>query len=126
MNNGHDTATVGETPGSTPSGDATETQEQLSHEREIAERTVQVHCDYISADEPIHERFPAGTVLAVVKNWARETFVPNPPSDKAYYLNDDKTRHRFTSEEELRTLAMLGYERGAVHFRLNEEQASGA
>jgi len=86
---------------------------------------VQLHVDYISADEPIHRKFPSDTILAAVKQWAREQFVPHPPSDKAYYLNDDKTRHRFTPEEEQRTLAHLGYEHSA-HFRLNEEQASGA
>lgn len=86
---------------------------------------VTVKCDYISADAPIHRKFPPTTLLAVVKQWAREEFVPNPPSDKTYYLNDDKTRHRFTAEEEQQTLAQLGYKQSA-HFRLNEEQASGA
>lgn len=90
------------------------------------ETEVQVHCDYISADDPIHRKFSTDTVLSIVKEWARAEFVPNPPSDKAYYLNDDKTRHRFTAEEEQRTLAQLGYEHGPVHLRLNEEQASGA
>lgn len=85
---------------------------------------VQVHVDYISADEPIHRKFPPDTTIAAVKQWAREQFVPQPPSDKAYYLNDDKTRHRFTADEEQRTLAHLGYEHVA-HFRLNEEQAAG-
>jgi hypothetical protein len=86
---------------------------------------IQVLVDYISADEPIHEKFPPETTIAAVKQWAREQFVPQPPSDKAYYLNDDKTRHRFTADEEQRTLAQLGYEHVA-HFRLNEEQAAGA
>lgn len=85
---------------------------------------VQVHVDYISADEPIHQKFPPETTIAAIKEWAREQFVPLPPSDKAYYLNDDKTRHRFTADEEQRTLAQLDYEHVA-HFRLNEEQASG-
>lgn len=86
---------------------------------------VQVHVDYISADEPIHRKFPPETTIAAVKQWAREQFVPQPPSDKAYYLNDDKTRHRFTAEEEQQTLAQRGYENEA-HFRLNEEQAAGS
>ena len=86
---------------------------------------VQVHVDYISADEPIHRKFPPNTTIAAIKQWAREQFVPQPPSDKAYYLNDDKTRHRFTTEEEQQTLAQRGYE-NAAHFRLNEEQAAGA
>jgi hypothetical protein len=86
---------------------------------------VQVHVDYISADEPIHEKFPPETTIAAIKQWAREQFVPQPPSDKAYYLNDDKTRHRFTADEEQQTLAQRGYE-NAAHFRLNEEQAAGA
>jgi hypothetical protein len=86
---------------------------------------VQVHMDYISADEPIHKKFASNTLIAAVKDWARQTFVPNPPSDKAYYLNDDKSRHRFTAEEEQKTLAELGY-KGSAHLRLNEEQASGA
>ncbi|WP_310571223.1 hypothetical protein [Gemmatimonas sp.] len=88
-------------------------------------KEVQVHCDYISADQPITRKFPTDTVLSAIKIWARSVFVPNPPSDKAYYLNDDKSRHRFTAVEEEQTLAQLGYERGAAHFRLNEEQASG-
>lgn len=86
---------------------------------------VAVQCDYISADEPIHRKFPPTTLLAAVKQWARDEFVPNPPSDKAYYLNDDKSRHHFTTEEEQKTLAHLGYKHSA-HLRLNEEQASGA
>jgi hypothetical protein len=86
---------------------------------------VVVHVDYISADEPIQSKFPPNTLLGAVKDWARQQFVPNPPSDKAYYLNDDKTRHRFTPAEEQKSLADLGYEHTA-HFRLNEEQASGA
>jgi len=86
---------------------------------------VAVKCDYISADEPIHRKFPPATLLAAVKQWAREELVPNPPSDKAYYLNDDKSRHRFTAEEEQKTLVQLGYQHNA-HLRLNEEQASGA
>src|SRR5690242_10279535 len=85
---------------------------------------VQVHVDYISADEPIHRKFPQATQLVVVKTWAREQFVPHPPSDKTYYLNDEKTRHRFTAAEEEQTLAQLGYTHSA-HLRLNEEQVSG-
>jgi hypothetical protein len=85
---------------------------------------VQVHVDYISADNPIHRKFPPTTQLLVVKTWAQQTFVPHPPSDKAYYLNDDKTRRRFTTEEEQKTLADLGYTHVA-HLRLNEEQVSG-
>lgn len=85
---------------------------------------VQVHVDYISADEPIHQAFSPDTLLTVVKQWAREILVPHPPSDKTYYLNDDKTRHRFTAAEEQQTLTQLGYEHDA-HLRLNEEQASG-
>src|SRR5689334_14543929 len=102
-------------PGADPMKDADKAKE--GHD-------VNVHCDYISADEPIHRKFPADTVLSGVKQWAREQFVPTPPSDKAYYLNDDKTRHRFTEDEEKRTLSQLGYDHIA-HFRLNEEQASG-
>lgn len=89
-----------------------------------AAHDVQVHVDYISADEPIHRKFSPETTIAAIKQWAREQFVPQPPSDKAYYLNDDKSRRRFTAEEEQRTLAQLGYEH-AAHFRLNEEQAAG-
>jgi len=86
---------------------------------------VEVHCDYISADKPIHEKFSPDASIADVKTWAREQFVPNPPSDKIYYLNDDKTRRRFTQEDETKSLVALGYEHVA-HFRLNEEQWSGA
>jgi hypothetical protein len=85
---------------------------------------IEVHCDYISADEPIKRKFPSSTVLAEVKDWARGEFVPNPPSDKVYYLSDDKSRHRFTAEEENQTLEQLGYKREAK-LRLNEEQAAG-
>lgn len=85
---------------------------------------VQVHVDYISADEPIHDSFAPDTKLIAVKDWARARFVPNPPSDKTYYLNDDKSRHRFTTDEEQKTLEQLGYTHIA-HFRLNEEQVSG-
>ncbi len=85
---------------------------------------VEVHCDYISADEPIKKKFPSSSTLVEVKKWAREEFVPNPPSDKVYYLSDDKTRHRFTSEEEQRTLEQAGYKNQAK-LRLNEEQAAG-
>lgn len=87
-------------------------------------REVQVHMDYISADDPIHQKFPDTALLAAVKEWARGIFVPEPPSDKAFYVTDDKTRHRFTPEEELRSLNALGYEHVA-HLRLNEEQISG-
>ncbi len=86
---------------------------------------VEVHCDYISADEPIHRKFPPTATLAEVKAWAREIFVPNPPSGKAYYLSDDKTRRRFTPEEEALTLQQAGYEHEAK-LRLNEEQVSGS
>jgi hypothetical protein len=111
-------ATVSEAVSSVRGGGAaTKPDEKPAHD-------VEVHVDYISADEPIHRKFSPETLLGAVKQWAREQFVPNPPSDKAYYLNDDKTRHRFISEEELHTLAQLGYEHSA-HFRLNEEQASG-
>jgi len=85
---------------------------------------VEVHCDYISADEPIKRRFPSSTILGEVKEWARGEFVPNPPSDKAYYLSDDKSRHRFTADEEKQTLEQLGYKHEAK-LRLNEEQAAG-
>jgi len=85
---------------------------------------VEVHCDYISADEPIKRKFPSSTVLAEVKEWARGEFVPNPPSDKAYYLSDDKSRHRFTTEEETQSLDQVGYKHEAK-LRLNEEQAAG-
>ena len=116
---------VAEADNSAVRGVAAKDRDDKPGKPEKPETNVQVHCDYISADEPIHRKFSTGTVLAVVKEWARTEFVPNPPSDKAYYLNDDKTRHRFTAEEEQQTLAQLGYERGAVHLRLNEEQASG-
>jgi hypothetical protein len=84
-----------------------------------------VHVDYISADEPIHRRFPETARLSEVKEWARSVFVPNPPSDKTFYMTDDKTRHRFTAQEEGETLAQLGYTHEA-HLRLNEEQISGS
>lgn len=93
-------------------------------EHDAAAHGVSVTCDYISADEPIHQKFPGTTLLAAVKQWAREKFVPHPPSDKAYYLNDDKSRHPFTPAEEQSTLVELGY-REVAHLRLNEEQASG-
>ncbi len=89
-----------------------------------ADDQVNVVCDYLSADDPIERRFPATTELKHVKKWARETFVPNPPSDKAFYLSDDKTRHRFTDAEEHETLAKLGFHHHA-HLRLHEEQVSG-
>jgi hypothetical protein len=85
---------------------------------------VHVPVDNISADEPSHAAFSHETTSASLKQWARERFISNPPSDKAYYLNDDKSRHRFTTEEELQTLGQLGYDHVA-HFRLNEEQAAG-
>jgi hypothetical protein len=85
---------------------------------------VEVHCDYLGADDPIKRKFPQTAKLAEVKQWARESFVPHPPSDKAYYLNDDKTRHRFTAEEEQKSLLALGYEHQAK-LRLNEEQVAG-
>jgi hypothetical protein len=86
---------------------------------------IQVSVDYISADDAIHQKFNATALLSEVKTWARGVFVPLPPSDKAYYLNDDKSRHRFTTEEEGQTLQQLEY-KGGAHLRLNEEQASGA
>ncbi len=95
-----------------------------SHDRDKDKDLVNVHCDYISADEPIHQKFPSSTLLIAVKDWARAEFVPNPPSDKTFYLNDDKTRHRFTPEEEQQSLSQLGYRREAK-FRLNEEQIAG-
>ena len=85
---------------------------------------VEVHCDYLAADDKIRAKFAQSTRLIEVKAWARAEFVPNPPSDKAYYLNDDKSRHRFTPEEEQKTLLDLGYQHKA-DLRLNEEQASG-
>jgi hypothetical protein len=94
------------------------------HGQPEKDRLVEVHCDYLGADEPIKRKFPQAAKLVEVKLWARETFVPHPPSDKAYYLNDDKTRHRFTAEEEQKSLLALGYEHEAK-LRLNEEQASG-
>lgn len=87
-------------------------------------KAVVVECDYLGADDPIERTFASTTVLGEVKEWAKGKFVPVPPSDKTYYLNDDKTRHRFTAEEEQRTLESLGYEHEA-EFRLNEEQMSG-
>lgn len=107
-------------PGAAASATSTEEPGKKGHPQEV-----QVHCDYISADHPIHRAFSGDTILAEVKKWARETFVPDPPSGKAYYLNDDKTRHRFTEDEEHQTLHDLGYEHSA-HLRLNEEQASGS
>ena|SRR5438034_2714170 len=86
---------------------------------------VEVHCDYISADKPIKKKFSSSATVAEVKKWAREEFVPNPPSDKIYYLSDEKTRHRFTDAEELQTLEQVGYKNEAK-LRLNEEQAAGS
>jgi len=100
------------------------TDSETERGREDKTHEVQVHVDYISADEPVHRKFPADTVLSEVKKWAREHFAPNPPSNRNFYLNDDKTRHRFTADEEQETLAELGYEHSA-HLRLNEEQISG-
>ncbi len=88
-------------------------------------KEVEVHCDYLGADEKIRRKFPQTALMGEVKQWAREQFAPNPPSDKAYYLVDDKTRHRFTEEEERRTLLTLGYEHKA-DLRLAEEQVAGA
>lgn len=85
---------------------------------------VQVHCDYLSADHPLHQAFSATATLREVKEWARAEFVPNPPSDKAFFLTDEKTRQRLSEEEELRTLQEAGYAHVA-HFRLAEEQLSG-
>ena len=85
---------------------------------------VEVHCDYLGADEKIRRKFPQSARLAEVKKWARQTFVPNPPSDKAYFLSDDKSRRRFTDEEEQKTLLAMGYEHKA-DLRLTEEQISG-
>lgn len=87
-------------------------------------KEVEVHVDYIGADDKVRRKFPQTAVLAEVKQWAREQFVPNPPSDKAYYLVDDKTRHRFTEAEEQETLLALGYEHKA-DLRLTEEQIAG-
>jgi hypothetical protein len=85
---------------------------------------IEVHCDYISADKPIKRKFAPSTPLADVKEWAKGEFVPNPPSDKTYYLSDDKTRHRFTPDEERLTLEQLGYKNEAK-LRLHEEQVAG-
>ncbi len=85
---------------------------------------IEVHCDYISADKPIKRKFAPSTPLSDVKEWAKAEFVPNPPSDKAYYLSDDKTRHRFTSDEERLTLEQLGYKNEAK-LRLHEEKVAG-
>ena len=93
-------------------------------EQKHGEDRVEVHVDYISADEPIHRKFPAAATLLEVKTWARTQFVPNPPSNKTYYLSDDKTRRRFTTEEEALTLEQAGYKHEA-RLRLNEEQVSG-
>lgn len=87
-------------------------------------KDVEVHCDYLGADEAIRRKFPQTALMADVKKWARQTFVPNPPSDKAYYLNDDKTRRRFTEEEEQKSLLAMEYEHKA-DFRLSEEQIAG-
>ncbi len=88
------------------------------------ETSIEVHCDYLGADEPIKRKFVESALLSEVKQWAREHFVPSPPSDKAYFLNDDKTRHRFTAEEENMSLAALGF-RHKADLRLTEEQLSG-
>jgi hypothetical protein len=85
---------------------------------------VRVHVDYISADHPIQRDFAESTLLSAVKEWARREFVPNPPSDKAFYLVDEKTGHRFSEREEQESLKTLGYKHVA-HFRLNEEQIAG-
>ena len=86
--------------------------------------TVLVSVDYLGADEPIHRRFPATALLVEVKRWAQETFVPTPPPGKAFYLVDDRREHRFSPEEEGKTLRDLKYERTA-EFRLVEEQIAG-
>jgi hypothetical protein len=88
------------------------------------ETMIEVHCDYLGADDPIKRKFGESTLLSEVRQWAREHFVPSPPSDKAYFLNDDKTRHRFTAEEEAMSLVALGYKHKA-DLRLTEEQLSG-
>ena len=88
------------------------------------ETMIEVHCDYLGADDPINRKFGESTLLSEVKQWAREQFVPSPPSDKAYFLNDDKTRHRFTAGEEEMSLVALGYKHKA-DLRLTEEQLSG-
>lgn len=88
------------------------------------ETMIEVHCDYLGADDPIKRKFGESTLLLEVKRWAREDFVPSPPSDKAYFLNDDKTRHRFTADEEGMSLVALGYKHKA-DLRLTEEQLSG-
>jgi hypothetical protein len=88
------------------------------------EDEVEVHCDYLGADDAVKRKFLESASLSEVKSWAREHFVPNPPSDKAYFLNDDKTRHRFTQEEEAMSLQALGYHHKA-DLRLSEEQLSG-
>lgn len=85
---------------------------------------VKVTCDYLSADEPIERLFLATDALTDVKAWALSVFVPHPPSDKTYWLSDDKTRQRFTTAQERETLAQLGYKHEA-HLRLHEEQVSG-
>ena len=85
---------------------------------------VKVTCDYLGADEPLTREFPQSALLHEVKDWAREKFVPVPPSDKAYFIINDKTRHRFTDEEEHRSLLALGFEHKA-DLRLGEEQKSG-
>jgi len=95
-----------------------------SDKRHDEPEQVNVVCDYLSADDVIERIFPANTELRRVKEWAREVFVPNPPSDKAFFLSDDKTRHRFTESEEQKTLAQLGYSHQA-HLRLHEEQVAG-
>lgn len=86
--------------------------------------TVLVSVDYLGADEPIHRRFPQTALLGEVKVWAQEKFVPTPPPDKAFYLVDDKREHRFSLEEERKTLHDLKYEHTAT-LRLVEEQIAG-
>jgi hypothetical protein len=85
---------------------------------------VRVHVDYISADHPIQRDFPETAQLSEIKQWAQQEFVPHPPSDKTFYLVDERTGHRFTESEEQKSLGALGYKH-AAHFRLNEEQVAG-
>ena len=88
------------------------------------DKKVKVTCDYLGADEPLTREFLQSTLLGAVKQWARGEFVPVPPSDKAYFIINDKTRHRFTDEEEHRSLLALGFDHKA-ELRLGEEQKSG-
>lgn len=85
---------------------------------------VLVSVDYLGADEPIHGRFPQSALLGEVKAWAQGRLVPNPPADKAFYLVDDQREHRFSAEEERRTLRELQYLHKA-QLRLVEEQLAG-